>query len=689
MSGAEHQRDVDDTEEEGADRPAPTWQLAMDTGDAVATHGGIAVTGVYTDNSTTVLPPEVLQAAADTDAPSGIGNLPFPAGNFVGRAQDLALLDAALATPGTALVQAVSGLGGVGKSALAVHWAHTRPHGHSPVRWITADSTASVQRGLASLGVSLRPAQAKALTTGALVEFALQWLATHTGWLLILDNVNDPADVAPLIARARHGRFLLTSRLSLPWTDKATLVSLDTLNPEESLDLLTLVAGARGSRDMEGGAELCDELGHLPLALEQAGAYIAEADITPRAYLRLLAAHPADIFRDGEEGRPPERTMSRIWRVTLDRLTGTPEAGHLLRTLAWFAPDAVPRGVLAALGGPPAVQRAIARLAAYSMIKTTSRTVTVHRLVQSVARTPDASDPHRQAQDIEHARRDAVRCLGVTLPDTQNTLDDPDVWPAWRALVPHIDALADQALPDTDDETTAALLREAGLFLASQGLVARGLIHLSRAERAQRLILGEAAPQTLTSRAHLAHWLTESGDPEQAIALLEDTLNAVERAQGSDHTDTLGTRNNLADAYESHGDLDHAIALYERTLADCRRLFGPEHPDTLTVANNLAFAYEKNGDLDKAVPLYESTLAARRRESGDTHIRTLILRINLGRARATAGDTEPALALLREAALDCERLLGETHPLTKIARDALVRLDDDTADRLGTIPADG
>lgn len=76
MSGAEHQRDAEVTEEEDTDRPAPTWQLAMDTGDAAATHGGIAVTGVYTDNSTTVLPPEVLRAAADTDTPPGIGKQP-------------------------------------------------------------------------------------------------------------------------------------------------------------------------------------------------------------------------------------------------------------------------------------------------------------------------------------------------------------------------------------------------------------------------------------------------------------------------------------------------------------------------------------------------------------------------------------------------------------------------------------
>jgi hypothetical protein len=106
------------------------------------------------------------------------------------------------------VAQAVHGLGGIGKSALAAHWAATRPHGHAPVRWINADSFAAVQQGLADLATALQPALAQALTAEALADRAAQWLATHAGWLLVLDNVNDPADIAGLLGRATTGRFL-------------------------------------------------------------------------------------------------------------------------------------------------------------------------------------------------------------------------------------------------------------------------------------------------------------------------------------------------------------------------------------------------------------------------------------------------------------------------------------------------
>jgi hypothetical protein len=120
----------------------------IQSGNATATHGGIAVTGIF--SPTVHLPPEAMQTPAEVDAPAGLNNLPHRPGHFIGRSRDLDHFDAAPSTPGMALVQVVHGLGGVGKSTLAAHWAATRPHGCAPVRWITADSPAGVQQGLAS-----------------------------------------------------------------------------------------------------------------------------------------------------------------------------------------------------------------------------------------------------------------------------------------------------------------------------------------------------------------------------------------------------------------------------------------------------------------------------------------------------------------------------------------------------------
>ncbi|MDV9170088.1 hypothetical protein R6V09_08035 [Streptomyces sp. W16] len=148
------------------------------------------------------LPPEALRSPAQVAAPAGLDNLAVRPGLFVGRTSELDRLDAALATPGGALVYAVHGLGGIGKSTWPRTGPPPAPTAAPPIRWITADTPDGVQQGLADLAGALQPALTGALPIEALAEWTLQWLASHTGWLLIRDNVNDPANIAPLLARA-------------------------------------------------------------------------------------------------------------------------------------------------------------------------------------------------------------------------------------------------------------------------------------------------------------------------------------------------------------------------------------------------------------------------------------------------------------------------------------------------------
>ncbi|WP_200308277.1 NB-ARC domain-containing protein, partial [Streptomyces adelaidensis] len=480
-SGGRAPRAADTARPPAAPGAGATWQEVLYSGNPTATNGGIAVSGIYTDNSSVTLPPQALRPPAEVDAPAGLDALPPLPEAFVGRGHELDRLDAALSAPGAALVQAVHGLGGIGKSTLAAHWAATRPHGHAPMRWITADSPAGVQQGLIDLAIALQPALARALTAEALAEYASQWLATHTGWLLVLDNVNDPADIAPLIARAPDGRFLITSRLATAWNNATTLVRLDVLDPADSLTLLTHTVTAAGPRTLDGAAELCEELGHLPLAIEQAAAYLAQNPLTtPRAYLHLLDEYPAAMYRHGAVTTPAERTIARIWNLTLDRITTLqPSAADLLRTLAWYAPDHIPATLTDDLTDPPARSAAIGLLTAYSMITPDpgTGTLAVHRLVQALARTPDPDDPHRAPHHIGQARTHATAHLRAALPATWDT---PAAWPAWRTLLPHIDALADHAPADTDTDTTALLLSYAGLFLIGHGQLTRATNYLRR-----------------------------------------------------------------------------------------------------------------------------------------------------------------------------------------------------------------
>ena len=371
--------------------------------------GDSAVNVQVQAQAATVLPPEALAAPVDVPAPRGLANLPDAAGMFVGRAADLGRLEKALSGGGDV---AVHGLGGIGKSTLAARYAATHRRDYSVIWWITADSPAGIDTGLAGLAVALQPALTGLLPLEALRERALAWLASHSGWLVVLDNVTDPGHVQALLGRAPAGRFVITSRRATGWHGIAAPLPLDVLDSVEARQLLVgILSYGRDLRSgrLEGAEALCTELGHLPLAIEQAGAYIAETGITPTEYLRLLAAYPADMYAQTAAGGDDLRTIARIWRVTLDQLAATPVAGQLLRVLAFYAPAGIPRPLLDGLTEPQQLATAIGRLAAYSMITIGGDgTLAVHRLVQAVTRTPEPADPSRTPAPIEKAREQAT-----------------------------------------------------------------------------------------------------------------------------------------------------------------------------------------------------------------------------------------------------------------------------------------
>ncbi|MET7520406.1 FxSxx-COOH system tetratricopeptide repeat protein [Streptomyces sp. NPDC005480] len=639
----------------------------INSGNATATDGGIAVTGIF--SPTVHLPPDVMRPPAEVDAPAGLNNLPHKLSLFVGRGEELDRLDAVLAAPGAALVQAVHGLGGVGKSTLAAHWAATRPHGCAPVRWITADTPAGVQQGLASLTTALQPVLAKALPVEGLAEWGLQWLASHTGWLLILDNVNDPADIAPVIGRAPGGRFLITSRLATAWSD-ATPVRLDVLDDAESLTLFTRITTAAGPRDLDGAAGLCTELGNLPLAIDQAAAYLAQNPIvTPSGYLQLLAQHPAAMYSHGAATTPAQRTIARIWDITLDQITTCqPAAADLLRTLAWYAPESIPTTLADGSTDPPALHQTIGLLTVYSMITVdpATGTLAVHRLVQALARTPDTNDPHRTPSHINQAREQATSNLYNALPPA---LYDPATWPTWRTLLPHIDALADHT--DADTDTTAYLLNRAGRFLADQGSPTRGVRLLQRAVTAFERVLGKDHADTLISRHDLASAYLSARDLDRAIPMFEQSLTDQARVLGEDHPNTLYSRSNLAYAYLSAGNLDRAIPMFEQSLTDYTRVLGEDHPNTLSTRSNLASAHMVAEDLDRAIPMFEQSLTDYTRVLGEDDPGTLSSRRCLALAYRSAEDVARAIPMFEQSLTDYTRVLGEDHPDTLYSRNDL------------------
>ncbi|GAA3870227.1 FxSxx-COOH system tetratricopeptide repeat protein [Saccharothrix violaceirubra] len=602
----------------------------------------------------------------------------LPAGSevFVGRVDELARLEAAVASSGRAVVVAVHGLGGVGKSTLAARFARLHADRFSPTWWITADSPTALDAGLADLAAEVVPGE---LPSEQRADAAVRWLTGHDGWLLVLDNLTAPADAARLLARVRTGTIVITSRRGSGWRGLAESVALAVLSPAEALDLLERCVRVEWpDADLTGGAELCAELGFLPLAVEQAGAYLAQARITPTAYLDLLARFPARMFTATAEGGEAERTVARVWKVTLDRLADTPLAGDLLRIMAWFAPEAIPRHLFDVNPDHVAVVEALGRLAAHSMITLDRDTIAVHRLVQAVSRTSDPADPHRDADDISEALEVATDLLAHVLSGLDH--ENPEDRPVYRVLLPHARALLDRV--EVDGLAACRVLDRIGRYLAGAGDTAGALAYHARAVRGMSVLVGEEHPETLVARCGLAVARMAAGDHGGAIESLRVLDADAARLLGPSHPDVLVVRHELALAYGLAGDHDQAIALSRAVLDDVVRIFGADHPRTLACRNNLAAMYQYVGDHDRAISVLETIVAEAGRSSGvDGHL-TLTGRANLATALLKR-DPHRAIPILEQVLEEVDRRYGSDNPNTLVCRNNLAGayLEVDDLDR--------
>ncbi|MGW4905138.1 FxSxx-COOH system tetratricopeptide repeat protein [Streptomyces sp. NPDC004270] len=650
----------------------------------------VAVSG---DNARVVtLPPEVVHWVREVQAPPRSGNLPgAAAGVFVGRDQDLhrvrALLSAAESgedAGGVVVTQtgAIHGLGGVGKSTLALHYAHRFRAEYSLVWWITADTPEAIVAGLAALALRLCPQWAGTAGVDVQAAWAISWLGWHAGWLLIFDNVEDPAHLHPYLGTLTGGHLLATSRKATGWHKIGSAMPLGLLTPQAAADLLCRLAfdGRTPTNEERRQAEaLARDLGFLPLALEQAGAYAYETGTDLGEYRQSLDLMLGETGGDAN----PERTIARIWDHTLTTVENRdPLAAALLYAMAWLAPDDIPRNLLAPLAQDTiSLGKALGALHAYNMVTFTSQQgVSVHRLVQTVLRTygTDHATAPRGRREAEHAVHQAFS----PEPNAEAAHAGP-----WQRLMPHVMALLESTPPGhSTSSDTRDTYYAAAQHLLQQGRDAQTIV-LRKAILAQEVqALGDTHPNTLTTRHNLAHAYREAGDLERAIPLFETTLAQEVQVLGDTHPNTLITRNQLALAYREAGDLERAIPLFETTLAQQVRALGDTHPDTLTTRHNLAHAFQAAGDLERAIPLYETTLAQRVQALDDTHPNTLITRHNLAHAFQVAGDLERAIPLFETTLAQEVQALGDTHPNTLATRHNLAAAYREAGDLERAIP---
>ena len=580
-------------------------------------------------------------------------NLPRPpAPVFKGRGAAQGLLDRALAGDANVVVtQAVYGLGGVGKSELALHHANAHRGEYQLVWWITAAGPEQVEAGLAALAGRLCPPVALAGNTQDAAAWALGWLQGHDRWLLILDNVDDPADVDGLLGQLRGGHIVLTTRRDIDWQRIATPIRLDVLAPGPAAEIITTRTGYTSGQDQADAAAVAAELGFLPLALDQAAAYMIQARTRPGQYLAKLHRHPARMYV--ATAGQAQQTIARLWDITIDAIRGSDrDAIRLLQILACYAPDNIPRVILDGQDDAGQTDEQLGLLASYSMITLTEDTVSIHRLLRAVLAIPAAPDPGPADTALDWLN-------GAIPPDPDRNVTG---WPLLRALISHADAITSHYLDGQQPLQLGRVHHELATFYQSQGEYQRALDLDESALRIYQAHLEPDHPDMARALGNLALTYCDLGRAAEALPLQQRALQVTETALGPGHPDVAIVLGNLAGTYRDLGRAAEALPLQQRALQVTETALGPGHPKMAIRLGNLALTYRDLGRAAEALPLEQRALQMIETALGPDHPDMAIALGNLALTYCDLGRAAEALPLQQRALQVTETALGPGHP---------------------------
>ena len=619
--------------------------------------------------------PDLQREFPDLHAPKALGPWLVPDAlrtrYFTGREDILALLRQQLLVGRTA---ALSGLGGVGKTQTAIEYAaRHRAEYPAGVFWVNSETASGLVSGFVEIAKTLRLPTAESNDQEQIVRAALEWLNRTERWLLILDNVDDRRDVRPFVPGRGTGDLLITSRESVfPELGIPSALEIRDLDRDEAVRFLLARTGRKDAEpdDRAAAAELAADLGNLPLALEQAAAYIVETNATFAAYLSAFRKRRVTLLEKAG-GLIAHDTIAVTWAANFEAVQrASRAAADVLRISALLAPDAIPFELFLygakALGDSIAdafadpddlvIAEVLRPLARYSLIRSdaTSRAFSVHRLVQAIVWTavPESERP-------TYVER-AVHALDAVFPEGEYANFE-----RCERLLPHAASIAGWVDSYQGQPGVAVrVLNRAGRYLNARGRYAEAQALHERALAIGERTLSPDDPELAQSLNNLGNVHDAQGRYADAEALHRRALAIRVRALGPDHSDVAHSLNNIANAAYDRGRYAEAQPLYEHSLAIWERAFGPDHPKVASSLNNLGLVHLAQGRHDEAEALHQRALAIWENAYGPDRPDVASSLANLAETYDKQGRYAEARVLQERSVAILERTLGPDHPET-------------------------
>jgi len=610
---------------------------------------------------------------------------------------------------------ALSGLGGVGKTQLAIEYAYRHRTQYQAVLWVPADSPTMLLANFANLTQLLHLAGKDEQDQQQAIKAVQCWLVEQRSWLLVFDNVEDIARVHSLIPATGQGHVLLTTRLQATST-LAKRIEVDVMTPEEgTLFLLrrakiipaTIAPTAIPLPDLQAAQTLSELMDALPLALDQAGAYIEEIGCDIAGYLKRYQEYQLQLLQRRGSSSDHPTSIAATWSISFEKLQqNNSTAATLLQLCALLQPDAIPEELFLAASPPHLLPLAtdllhldsiINALRAFSLIRRHPKTGTLslHRLVQTVLTAKmDCLTQQQLTQQLVYA-------VNAVFPDCSistwqlchrylpQALACAQLLQQWQLAFPEAARLLYQTgayLQARASYDQAARLYKQALAIHQQlGTTkqlegARCLFALAtlhevqwKAQEAEQLYqevltlqrqsLEADHPEIAQTLNTLAMFYYKKGDYSQAEPLYLQALGIFQQKLGSDHPDVARCLSDLAALYREQGKYTQAEALQQQALLIRERVLGPEHLETATSLRSLAILYHVQGQFKRAELLYEQALAIREQQLGPDHPDVAWILRGLGLLSYGQGHYSQAEEYYRRVLHIREHTLRPGHPL--------------------------
>jgi tetratricopeptide (TPR) repeat protein len=612
-------------------------------------------------------------------------NLPISGvAKFVGRETELNTLHKKLQQSSRLNIAAIKGMGGIGKSELALQYAYRhRDLGSYPggLCWLDLRSGDLGGQIVKFASNQLQLTIPDGLDSSDQLAYCWgHWPGQPGEALLVYDNAGEYGEVKPFLPPADpRFRVLITSRnrMGLPVETLEILV----LDETASLELLGVLAGKeRVENQLTEARELCRRLGYLPLAIELVGRYLAaDPDLTITEMLRRLEQKGLSVqaLAETEQGMTGKLGVKAAFELSWQSLNEKgQELGYVLSLFAeapipWkLVEECLPESDTEELEGVRNKQ-----LSGLSLLERLAQGIyQLHPLIREYF-----GQKREQLAGVQGLKRRSCRVMvsqAKSFPKKPIRIE----WEGFAPVVPHLAEVADRLLVWVEDKDLIWAFVGLGRYYQGQGAYAQAKQWYQRSVDECRRRLGDEHPDTLSARLNLASMLYGQGDLSGAAALQTQVLDAFLRILGAEHPSTLTSMNNLASMLYGQGDLPGAAALQTKVLEARRRILGAEHPDTLTSMGNLAWTLNGQGDLPGAATLETQVLEARQRILGAERPDTLTSMHNLAWTLYGQGDLSGAAALQTKVLETRQRILGAEHPDTHRAAWNLMKTLIDSGD---------